>query len=90
MATIEQQENHAFAESVRRQALRIATLIAAGKTEQAASAALTLCTQAGNQRNAIAGIPTPDAVTDVDDEDETDYDLNRLRQEYGESDAGNA
>ena len=86
MATIEQQENHAFAESVRQQALRIAMLLAAGKTQEATCAALTLCTQAGNQRNRIAGVPTPDAVTDVDDEEEKlsgSLDLAALRREFG-------
>ena len=87
MATIEQQENYAFADSVRQQALRIATLLAAGKAQEATCAALTLCTQAGNQRNRIAGIPTPDAITDVD-HDETEvqanYDLREFNAEFGD------
>ena len=82
MATIKQQENYAFAESVRRQALRIATLIMAGKHDAAGEAALTLCTAGQREKRRITGTPEPEHVSDEEDE-EAGYDLTAFNQEYG-------
>ena len=90
MATIEQQENYAFAESVRRQALRIATLIMAGKHDAAGEAALTLCTAGQREKRRITGTPEPEPVSEDDDGEEVapDYDLNAFNQEFGGDGAG--
>jgi hypothetical protein len=44
---------HAFAESVRKQALHIAALVGAGLHNKAAEAALSLCSQAAERKREV-------------------------------------
>ena len=81
METKDNAEELAFAECVRRQALRIATLCLSGKAEKAAESALALCIQTARRKRELLGLPEPEPV-DVD-HDEPGYDLGAFNAEYG-------
>ena len=93
MGTVEQQENYAFAESVRRQALRIATLLAAGKVDAATDSALALCTAGQREKRRITGTPEPEPVSEEDEDEDgegvqANYDLQSFNAEYRQDSDG--
>ena len=86
MTTQAERDAYAFAESVRKQTIRIASLAGAGRTKEAAEAALALCSQACQQQRRLTGDPEPEGNGE-DEDDSARYDLaelNRMTKDGGE------
>ncbi|HLK57426.1 MAG TPA: hypothetical protein VKU00_12725 [Chthonomonadaceae bacterium] len=87
MTTQVERDAFAFAEAIRQQSSRIASMATAGRNKEAALAALELCGQAAQQKRRLLGEPEP-VETATDDPDDADYDLSELNRLTQPPDAG--
>jgi hypothetical protein len=66
--TQETRDAYAFAESIRQQASRVASLAGAGRSQDAALAAMEICSQSVRFQRKLLGQPEPDPTIDYDED----------------------
>jgi hypothetical protein len=81
MSDTEARADFAFAELVRQQAFRIASLARSGRGEEASEAALSLCSQAAERKREILGVvATAPAEDEVYTDPDNDWNLAELEK----------